>query len=107
LTTVPEIERHVQGQGAIGDYLAEIFKAHQAEHHALSKVLWDISAIAYLVDERWVPTEIVHSPILTDQLTWSFDRRRHFIRSAVFVHRDPIFGDLFLKLAARTAGDRS
>jgi hypothetical protein len=48
-----------------------------------------------------VPTDLVHSPILTDQVTWSFDQSRHFIRSANFIHRDPIFRDLFTKLAAR------
>jgi hypothetical protein len=42
----------------------------------------------------------VSSPVLTDQFTWSVDRRRHPIRCASFVHRDPIFRDLFRKLAA-------
>lgn len=103
LTTVPEVERYVQGRGAIGDYLAEIFKAYHADHYAWSKVLWDIATIAYLIDDSWVPTDIVHSPILTDRLTWSFDGSRHFIRSASFVHRDPIYRDLFRKLEARGA----
>lgn len=101
LTTVAEMERHVQGQGAIGDYLVEIFKSYHADHFAWSKVIWDISAIGYLINSEWVPTEIVHSPILTDQVTWSFDNSRHFIRSATFVKRDPIFRDLFTKLKSR------
>jgi inosine-uridine nucleoside N-ribohydrolase len=100
MTTVAEIERYVQGRGAIGDYLTEIFKGYHDDHYAWSKVLWDIATIAYLIDETWVPTDIVHSPILTDQLTWSFDSSRHFIRSANFVHRDPIYRDLFKKLEA-------
>ncbi len=98
LTTVPEIERYVQGRGAIGDYLAGIFKAYHAEQYAWSKVLWDVAAIAYLIDPDWVPTDLVHSPILTDGLTWSFDRSRHLIRSASYVQRDPIYRDLFEKL---------
>jgi inosine-uridine nucleoside N-ribohydrolase len=100
LTTVAEIERYVQGRGAIGDYLSDIFAAYHADHFAWSKVLWDIATIAYLVNDSWVPTTLVHSPILTDQLTWSVDASRHFIRSATFVHRDPIYRDLFQKLTA-------
>jgi inosine-uridine nucleoside N-ribohydrolase len=100
LTTVAEIERYVQGQGAIGDYLSDIFAAYHADHFAWSKVLWDIATIAYLVNDSWVPTTLTHSPILTDQLTWSADASRHFIRSATFVHRDPIYRDLFQKLTA-------
>ncbi len=98
LTTVAEMERYVQGQGKIGDYLVEIFKDYHSEHFAWSKVIWDISATAYLVNSNWVPTEVVHSPILTDGMTWSFDNRRHFMRVATSVDRDAIFRDLFQKL---------
>ena len=102
LTTVSELEQYVQGHGAIGDYLVEIFKAYHTDHFAWSKVIWDISTIAYLINHTWVPTEIVHSPILTDQMTWSLDNSRHFIRIATAVNRDRIFGDLFTKLAHKS-----
>jgi purine nucleosidase len=98
LTTLPEIERYVQGRGAIGDYLAEIFTAYHEDHYARSKVIWDVAAIAYLLNADWVPTDLVHSPIVTDQATWSFDPSRHLIRCARSVDRDAIFGDLFTKL---------
>ncbi len=97
-TTIPEIERYVQGRGEIGDFLAETVKGYHKEHYAWSKVIWDIATIAYLLDESWTPTNLVHSPILTDQGTWSFDSSRHLIRSAVHVNRDSIFRDLFAKL---------
>ena len=35
------------------------------------------------------------SRVLTDKVTWSVDRRRHLIRCASFVRRNPIFRDLF------------
>jgi purine nucleosidase len=97
-TTVAEIERYVAGQGAIGDYLAETVKSYHADHFAWSKVIWDIAAISYLLDASWTPSHLVHSPIVTDQGTWSFDNGRHFIRSVYHVHRDPIFRDVFTKL---------
>lgn len=98
LTTLPEIERYVQGRGAIGDYLTEIFRSYRSGQYARSKVIWDISATAYLVNADWVPTDLVHSPIVTGQATWSFDTSRHLIRCARFVNRDAIFRDLFTKL---------
>jgi inosine-uridine nucleoside N-ribohydrolase len=97
-TTVPEMERYVKGRGAIGDYLYEIFTGYHADHFAWSKVIWDISTIAWLLDSRWVPSHISPSPILTSQGTWSFDPFRHFTRVAVGANRDAIFGDLFRKL---------
>ncbi|MCG9129541.1 nucleoside hydrolase [Candidatus Poribacteria bacterium] len=98
LTTVSEMERYVQGRGRIGDYLVEIFKEYHQDHYAWSKVIWDISATAYLINSNWVPTEIVHTPILTDAITWSFDNSRHLMRIATGVNRDAIFRDLFEKL---------
>jgi inosine-uridine nucleoside N-ribohydrolase len=97
-TTIPEIERYVQGRGAIGDYLAETVKGYHEDHFAWSKVIWDISAIAYLIDASWTPNHLVHSPIVTDQGTWSFDNNRHLIRTVYHVNRDAIFGDIFTKL---------
>ena len=103
LTSVPELAHHVRGQGAIGDYLFEIFEAYVKRHAVLSKEIWDISTIAYLIDDTWLPTEIVHSPVLTDQMTWSIDHSRHFMRQATFVKRDAIFRDLYAKLQAHVS----
>ena len=102
-TTVAEMERYVQGRGKVGDYLVQIFKDYASDHFAWSKVIWDISATAYLVNPAWVPTEIVHSPILTESVTWSFDNSRHLMRVASSVNRDAIFRDLFEKLQHHTA----
>lgn len=98
LTTVSEMERYVQARGAISNYLIDIFKTHVSDNPARSRILWDMAPIAYLINDTWVPTVLVHSPVITEQLTWSFDPFRHLIRSATFVNRDPIFQDFFKKL---------
>ena len=100
LTTKAEMDAFVRGQGAIGDYLADIFDSYSDDHFGWSKVIWDIATIGYLIDADWTPSTLVHSPILTDQLTWSVDSSRHLIRSAYYVHRDAIFRDMFAKLAS-------
>ncbi len=97
-TTAPEMEEYVRGRGPIGDYLYEIFREFYSDHYARSKVLWDLAAVAYLVNPSWTPAELVHSPIITSEFTWGIDRSRHLIRSASMVDRDRIFGDLFGKL---------
>lgn len=103
LTTVAEIETYLKNQGAIGDYLVEIFKDYHHDHYAWSKVIWDISAVAYAINPDWFSTQIRHSPILTDQLTYSFDHTRHFYRVATFLNRDKIFGDMFRKIQRYSA----
>ena len=120
-STVPEIERYVAGQGAIGDFLAETFKGYSDDHFGWSKEIWDVVAIAYLLDASWMPSQLVASPIIAqanggdlrdrhprvwgeNPLTWSFDPRRHLIRSIYHIERDPMFRDLFRKLALWAEG---
>ena len=101
LTTLTELEACVAGRGAIGDYLVEIFRAYHRDHRGWAKEIWDIAAVAWLVNPTWIPTVLAPSPILTDDVTWASAPNRHPIREALFVHRNPIFRDLFDKLEAR------
>lgn len=97
--TIPEIEAHLKGKSRLGDYLFNLLVDYKIDRLAGSKEIWDIANIAFLINPDWVPTEIVHSPILTDQETYSVDHSRHFIRVATQVKRDPIFRDMFIKFA--------
>lgn len=99
MTTTPEMEVYVRGKGAIGDYLYEIFEEYGGSQYAYSKVIWDMAAVAYLLNPRWTQTETIHSPILSvDRVTWGFDNSRHFIGMVKSLNRDAIFGDFFRKL---------
>ena len=93
-----EIEKYVRGRGAIGDYLADLFVEFVGTTPGRSKVMWDMAAVAYLLNSAWTPADLVHSPIVTEQATWSFDSTRHLIRSVRYVARDPIVQDFFTKL---------
>ena len=100
-TTLAEAEVYLEPVGEIGRFLTQRLREYADDHFAYSKVIWDLAAVAYLVDERFVPTQLVHSPVLTDQCTWSVDTSRHLMRCATYVQRDLIFGDLFRKLRTR------
>lgn len=97
-TTLSEMKQFVKGKGEIGDFLTMRFEEYHDNHYAYSKVIWDLAAIAYLVNHHFIPTQIIHSPVLTDQRTYSVDASRHFIRYAYHVDRDAIFRDFFTKL---------
>ena len=100
-TTLPEMRAYVQGRGDIGDYLYGIFEGHREDHFSYSKVIWDISTVAYLNNAEWVRTALHPSPILCDNVCWAVeDPSRHLMREAYDVNRDAIFGDLFRKLEA-------
>lgn len=101
-TTLPELAHYLKGKNSLSNYLYEIVAGYNAQNlDAWSKEIWDVVAIAWLVNPAWVPTDLVHSPILTDQVTYSKDSARHFIRMATSLNRDAIFRDLFAKLTAK------
>jgi len=93
--TIPELHRHLGGRNPLGDYLVSITEDYMAAHAAQSKVIWDISTVAWLRNPSWVPSNIVHSPILTQDLTYSHDGSRHLIRQAFDVNRDAIMQDMY------------
>ncbi len=100
LTTLPELRATIGGSNPVGDYLCQIFKEYRPDSFGASSVIWDISTIAWLLNSDWAPSNLVHSPVLTDQVTWSVDQSRHLARVANFVQRDPIFRGLFNKIRA-------
>ncbi|BBH18894.1 hypothetical protein Back11_02390 [Paenibacillus baekrokdamisoli] len=98
LTTLSEIRDYVKGQGEIGDYLYETYLNCVDDHFGRSRVIWDISTIAYLNNEQFTPSVLLPSPYLSEEFRWSFDASRHLIRYVNHIHRDEVFQDFFRKL---------
>jgi purine nucleosidase len=105
--SLPEIERYVQGCGAIGQYLHHLFTHNplwsivgDQSHKPYSWVIWDVINIAWMLNPNWVPSELLRTPILLADKRWQADRSRHLMREAYAVQRDAIFQDFFVKLAS-------
>ena len=96
--SLADLERHVEPCGALGSYLTACVRDYSDDHLGWSKPLWDVAAVAYLVNSSWAPADLIHSPILTDDATWSTDTGRHLIHCVRFINRNRIMGDLFRKL---------
>lgn len=102
-TTLPELEQHLRGRGAVADYLYGIFSRFEEidlSKPGASKVIWDLAPVAWLIDRKMAATSLTPSPILTDAFTWATDPERHPIRVADRIDRDRVFADLFAKVDA-------
>jgi inosine-uridine nucleoside N-ribohydrolase len=97
-STVPEIERHVEPYGEIGRFLAQRFKEYADDHVGWSKQIWDMAAVAWLIEPDWCPSVLIPRPILTEVPSWSFDAARPLMRYVRRVDRDAILRDFFAKL---------
>jgi inosine-uridine nucleoside N-ribohydrolase len=103
--SLAEMERYVRGQGAIGNALHQLFTHNPlwtlqqaAPTGPHSWVIWDLICVAWLLDPRWVPSELVRTPRLDAQRRWQAVPGRHLMREAHAVQRDAIFNDFFDKL---------
>ena len=103
--SLPEVERFVQGRGAIGDYLHHLFThnplwdlAGVESLYAHSWVIWDVITLAWLMRPEWVPSELVRTPTIGADRVWRQAPRRPLMREAYAVARDAIFADFFRKL---------
>jgi hypothetical protein len=90
--------QYLKGQNEIADYLLNIFKDYHRDHFAWSKVLWDMTAVAYLINRDWTPSQLVHAPRVSEFDTYSFNNNRHLIRMVYHINRDAIMRDFFTKL---------
>ena len=100
--SLPDCERWVKGRGPLGDLLHEIYINNPIDPDVgkvgRSWVIWDIIAIAWLLDPKWAPTFETSRARVTDRHTWEpIDGQMH---EAYRVQRDEIFGDLLAKLDA-------
>ena len=100
LSTVPEIERHVEPHGEIGRFLAQRYKEYTDDHVGWSKEIWDMAPVAWLIEPEMCPSQLVATPVLTEIPTWSVDRSRHLMRYVHQIDRDAILKDFFKKIAA-------
>lgn len=102
-STVPEIEKYIEPCGSIGAFLSMRFKEYSDNHVGWAKEIWDMAAVAWLLDESWTPSVVTHTPIMTDNVTYSSDLGRHLMRYVTFVDRNPILQDFIVKLQAFAA----
>ena len=103
--SLAEMERHVRGRGAIGDYLHHLFTHNPLwdildvdTSLAYSWVIWDVICVAWLLNPAWVPSELVSTPRLGDDRRWHAAAYAQPMREAFAVNRDAIFNDFFRKL---------
>ncbi|MDO4460298.1 MAG: nucleoside hydrolase [Clostridia bacterium] len=101
-TTGPELEYHLKGKNRLCDYLVEytcLEAVKYNSHPTWSRAIWDVTAVAWLLDGDFEEDCLIHSPIPEYDDRWSFDNNRHFIRYVYHINRDSLFDDLFSKLA--------
>ena len=96
-TTPSEIDSYVKGKGELGDYLDKIFDDY-VKGDARSKVLWDMTAVAYIVNPDITPSYLAPTPEVSLTGKYTLDPRAHPMRYVYHINRDLLFEDFFRKI---------
>ena len=69
-----------------------------AENVTWSRIIWDVTAVAWLLDEGFERDCLVHSPVPEYDDRYAFDTTNHLIKYVYDINRDYLLADLFRKL---------
>lgn len=93
------VDKYLEGSTDYPDDMCENIQ-YTEENYAYSKIIWDISAVAYLINPTWVRTITTKTPALAENYTWKWEDNSWDMRVCTYIKRDCVFGDLFHKLGA-------
>jgi len=100
-TTGPELEYWLRGKNKLCDYLIDVTEKEAlnfTDCNCWSRPIWDVAAVAWLLDDTFMLERLEYSPIPEYDHHYSIDKTRHFIKYVYGVNRDKLFDDLFAKL---------
>ena len=101
-TSGPELEYHLGGKNKLCDYLVNVTTTEAAACNGgpvWTRPIWDVTAVAWLLDGDFEEDCLIHSPIPEYDNRYAFDNNRHFIKYVYHIKRDKLFADLFAKLS--------
>ncbi len=103
--SLPEMEHYLSGKNALCDFLLRRVQdevSAYAKGCAISRVLWDVTAVAWLLndDNRFLLARLASLPVPQYDGFCAYDQSR-FIQYVYAIHRDSLATDLFLKLTGQ------
>ena len=92
------LKNNLENKSELCDYLLSRF--YNDGYHGIqeSRVIWDISVIAYMINKKWFETEQISCPNIRKDTSYEVTDNRHNITFVTKLDRDKIYKDLFKKL---------
>lgn len=98
-TTIPELEYYLKDKNPLCDYLIkEIHEYNSKNRKAWSKVIWDVTAMAAIVNPETLDMVEIPRPIVTSDSNYAFDSARPHYLYVRHIKRDALYAVLFDKL---------
>ena len=93
-----ELKAWLQGKSPLCDHLCsyscQVGERESRYPKTWTRVIWDVTAVAWLLDGDFMLDCLKPSPIPTYEGVYAFDRNRHLIRYVYHINRDALMTDL-------------
>ena len=98
--TEAELRHWLLGKNELCTYLAQnVIDAQQKRADMpWNRCLWDVTAVAWLIDEKFTKSYLIPSPIAEDDGKYATDPTRHPIRYVYSISCDPLKDDFYKTL---------
>lgn len=92
------LKNNLESKSELCNYLIERF--YDDGYHGVQdeRVIWDISAIAYMINKDWFETKEISCPNIREDTSYEPTNNKHTITFVTKLDRDKINEDLFKKL---------
>ena len=92
------LKKYLENKSELCNYLIERF--YNDGYHGVqeSRVIWDISVIAYMINKNWLETKQISCPNIRKDTSYEVTDNRHNITFVTKLDRNKIYEDLFNKL---------
>lgn len=98
MMSIYELEHHLRNKSELCNYLCDEFYDDGKHGIQTRRPIWDISAVAYLINSDWFETIETSCPDINDDKSYRLTQNNHKITMATHLDSSKIYEDLFKKL---------
>lgn len=98
MTSIYELEHYLKGKNQLCDYLCQRFYDDKVHGLQERRIIWDISAVAYLINKNWFEIEEICCPSINKDSSYKINDSSRKITMVNYLNAKAILNDLFLKL---------
>lgn len=92
-----ELENRISGANELCNYFCDIF-TNDYGIEKTRRVIWDISAVAYMINKEWFETMEISCPKIKKDTSFKLTKFKHKIKFVQRIDSNKIYSDLFLKI---------
>ena len=97
-TDINTLKNNLENKSELCNYLLSRF--YNDGYHGIqeSRVIWDISVIAYMINKKWFETQVISCPNITEDTSYEVIDNNNKIKFVTKLDKVEIYEDLFKKL---------